>query len=204
MRQFAYLKTWEDVTEIGRVFRLAGDEARYDLGDLALFVCGDRKPGRPLAGAEDKTVTEFAREIGELRPVVSQTMSMSEFLADDADRQRLFGQGVGWHIQNQARIRTGWKPGEVVTEKQAALFWDITLKAADGAAAGLPVSPLQHEIDWLQRENERLGRHGLREGRPDAVYHALADAQTALAAGCAVLKAEMDLRQMEADAEREA
>ena len=132
MRGFTFIRSWEEATEIGRVFRLAGDEARFDLGDLALFVCVRK---------------------------------------------------------------TGWKPGEVVTEKQAALFWDITLKAADGAEAGLPVSPLQHELDWLARESERLGRHGLREGRPDAVYLALADAQAALATGCAALEAE--LRQAE-------
>ena len=39
--------------------------------------------------------------------------------------------------------------------------------------------------------SERIGRLGLTLGLPDAYYHALADAQAALAAGCAALEAEM-------------
>jgi len=36
VRGFTFIRSWEEATEIGRVFRLAGDEARFDLGDLAL------------------------------------------------------------------------------------------------------------------------------------------------------------------------
>ena len=187
MREFrTIIRNWEDATELGRFYRTAGDEARFDLGDLACFACS-RKNGRPPTLTDYKTLGQLADEIGEYRSALSQMASMSEFLSSDDDRQTCYEKGAGWHTMNAARIRTGWKPGEAVTEKQSALFWDIVTKAADDDAMDT-LSPLAREVEWLRNEHARLGRRGAREGLPDAVYHALADAQAALAIGLAALE----------------
>lgn len=188
MRDFtSIVKNWEEATEIGRAYRLTGDESRYDLGDLACFVTV-RKNGRPLAGAEDKTLTAFAEAVGEHRPVISALAAQAEFLSADDDRERCFEMGCGWHVQSAARIRTGWKPGEIVTEKQRELFWAVMHQQADGPALderpGVEVAVLER----IRRESERLERIGQITDLPDAVYHALGAAQLALVPGMTALE----------------
>ena len=193
MREFSqFVTTWEDAAELGRTFRQAGDEARFELGDLVCFVCV-RREGRPLTGADDKTLTEFAREIGEHRPVLSQLASMSEFLSDELERQTCFEMGVGWHSLNAARIRTGWKPGEPVIKKQRDLFWQILTKEADGGDAKLskrsPVMRLKDELTQLQK---RMGEIGMRDNLPMVVYSGLATAQDSLQPALDVLQIILD------------
>ncbi|MDO8303926.1 MAG: hypothetical protein Q7T18_11860 [Sedimentisphaerales bacterium] len=151
MRHFSFIHTWEEAAEIGRAFRLTADESRFDLGDLVCFVCS-RKNGRPSAETKDKTLSEFAREIGESRSALSQMASMSEFLPEESGREKCYEMGVGWHSMNAARIRTGWKPGEAVIEKQSVLFWDIVTKQADGVVLVKPLPPPFSLADWLSDE----------------------------------------------------
>ncbi len=188
MRDFEFVHNWEEATEIGRVYRLTTDEARYDLGDLARFVCSDRKNGRPLAGAEGKTLTAFAEAVGESRPVISALAAQAEFLPNDDDREACFAMGCGWHVQSAARIQTGWKPGQVVTEKQAALFWDIVHKQADGPVANERPSSESVVLERIRRESERLERIGQIADLPDEVYHSLGAARLALVPGMAALE----------------
>ena len=190
MRDFTkIIKNWEDAAELGRFYRLGGDENRFNLGDLALFVC-ERKDGRPLAGTEDRTITTFSKEVGELRPVISQLMAMAEFLPDDDERQKCYDLGVGWHLQNKARIATGWKPGEAVTEKQRALFWDRVGKEADGGAPPerTPADDMRRTLAEITRLHDRMGEIGKRVGLPNGTYFALEQAQEALQGGLEALE----------------
>lgn len=135
MTAFSHLQTWEEFIQVGGELREKGDSVKWDLGDCALECC-QRSIGRPGTDSQRRTITEFAKAIGEDRPVISNLIANAEFF-DAAARAQIPLQ-LSWRQTANARRRGApdWKPGERVTRRMRQAALSILFRMADNAPGG--------------------------------------------------------------------
>lgn len=122
---------WEDSVAIGIDLREEMDERRWDMGALVNYVCPSRKSGRPREdAAQVRTLTEFAKEIGEDRSTLSQLASNDEFYTEEM-RAELPPQ-LSWRELAKARTRSGWRRGQKVAEEHRQEAFKVILEMAEG------------------------------------------------------------------------
>lgn len=131
--EFAHLTSWDDILQAAADVRVERDQQTWRLGDLAAYACTAPK-GRPKSGGEPRTVGAFAAAIGEKRSVVNEWVNNARFF--DADMRAELPANVSWRQCAEARRRSGWKPGQPITdEHRLAAFAHIGELADRGEIA---------------------------------------------------------------------
>src|SRR3990167_3150785 len=131
--------SWKEAVAVGIELREQRDALSFGLGDMALAVCGGRNPDGGRPGKETHTLSEYARAIREDRARLSGLVANSEFwpTAERAD----LPPNVSWYHLSEARRRSGWRPGQMITEKQKEFALQIVNAYAEEPGTKRPPDP---------------------------------------------------------------